>query len=100
MPLTYRLIQAPSEATREMLARRMGLRKDEPVPGSWGAVLLVQGQVADLFAAVDLGTKAAPVAAREVWGNCPQHITTVAFLGTQADVRQVLSALKSDGVLA
>ena len=40
------------------------------------------------------------MAAREVWGNCPQHITTVAFLGTQADVRQVLSALKSEGVLA
>ena len=43
MALIHRLIQAPSETTRAMLARRMGLRKDEAVPGPWGAVLLVQG---------------------------------------------------------
>ena len=100
MALIHRLIQAPSETTRAMLARRMGLRKDEAVPGPWGAVLLVQGQVADLFAAVDVGAKAAPVSVREVWGNCPQHLNTVAFWGTAADVRQVLSALKNEGELA
>ena len=56
--------------------------------------------MADLFAAVDVGAKAAPVSVREVWGNCPQHLNTVAFWGTAADVRQVLSALKNEGVLA
>jgi hypothetical protein len=40
------------------------------------------------------------VLAVEVAGNCPQNIVTMAFIGNMADVKQVLSALKSEGVIA
>lgn len=99
MPMTHRLILSPSEATKNMLLRRMFLREEDKRPVSWGAVLLVQGSVPELFYAVDMGSKFASVAVREIVGNCPQHINTAAFIGPVADVKQVLEALKSEGVL-
>jgi hypothetical protein len=66
----------------------------------WGAVLLVHGLMPELYAALDVGTKTSPVLAMEVVGNCPQHVVTMAFIGNVADVKQVLSALKSEGLVA
>lgn len=98
--LETEVILSPSGECRAMLLRRMSLRKSEdPDAFRWGGVLLVQGQVAQLMSAVDVATKAARVDAREVWGNCPQHITTVAFMGDAADVLQALQALKDRGLV-
>lgn len=99
--LECELILSPSEDCREVLLRRMAL--EEPLPpgaAEWGGVLLVQGRVAQLMAAVDIATKAAMVCAREVWGNCPQHITTIAFIGDAAEVRQAMNALRDRGMIA
>jgi hypothetical protein len=106
MALSYKLINSPSTATRKMLTRRMlvgrVLSEDEEIvnSASWGAVLLVQGMMTEMYGAVDVGTKTSPVLAMEVFGNCPQHVVTMAFIGNVADVKQVLSALKSEGLVA
>ena len=103
MALSYKLITSPSESTRRLLIRRMmaGMPEEEKTvrSASWGAVLLVQGMVPEMFCAVDVGTKTSPVLAMEIIGSCPQHIVTMAFIGNVADVKQVLSALKGEGVI-
>jgi len=91
--------------TRRILTRRMliGMASEDEErvrTASWGAVLLVQGLMTEMYGAVDIGTKTSPVVAVEVIGNCPQHVVTMAFIGNVADVKQVLSALKSEGLVA
>ena len=105
MALSYKLINSPSTATRKILTRRIliGITCEDAEnvkTASWGAVLLVQGLMTEMYAAVDVGTKTSPVLAMEVIGNCPQHVVTMAFIGNVADVKQVLSALKSEGLVA
>jgi hypothetical protein len=105
MALNYKLILAPSESVKRMLTRRMTFGKasseaDSLKVMSWGAVLMVQGSVPDLFYAADIGAKISPVFVAEVVGNCPQNIVTMAFVGNVADVRQVLDALKNEGVVS
>ncbi len=105
MALTHRLILAPSESTKRMLMRRMTFgRAAEEVERlqsqGWGAVLLVQGTVPEIFYAADVGAKTSPVLTAEVVGNCPQNIISMAFVGNVADVKQVWAALRSEGVVA
>ena len=105
MALSYRFINSPSMTTRKILTRRMliGMASEDEGnvrTASWGAVLLIQGLMTEIYGAVDVGTKTSPVLAMEVLGNCPQHVVTVAFIGNVADVNQVLSALKSEGLIA
>ncbi|MDR1649241.1 MAG: microcompartment protein [Synergistaceae bacterium] len=108
MALSYRLINSPSASTRRLLTRRMpaerGGAEEEALfmkkSASWGAVLLVQGPLAEMFWAADVGAKTSPVVVAEVVGNCPQHIVTMAFIGAVADVTQVLTALRSEGAIA
>jgi hypothetical protein len=84
-----------------MLAGRMPAGEEETLKSaSWGAVLLVQGPLAELYYAADVGAKTSPVVVMEVAGNCPQHIVTMAFIGAVADVKQVLATLKNEGVIA
>ncbi len=90
------LINAPAQNTREMIMRRV--RHGVSMDGvQWGAVLLVQGSVSEVMAAADIGVKNASVMAVELVGNCPQHVNTVAFIGSAAQVEQVVSALKTGG---
>jgi len=104
MALTHRLILAPSESVKKMLIRRMTFGRameeaDSFKSASWGAVLLVQGTVPEIFYAADVGSKTSPVLTAELVGNCPQNIVSMAFIGGVADVKQVLSALTHGGVI-
>ncbi len=95
---TLRLVVKPTDALKSMTLRRMPLeQRKEAEKISWGALLFVQGQVADILAATDIATKAARVYASELTGNCPQHINTVAFVGSVADVRQAKTAIEEWG---
>lgn len=94
MPLITRLIISPSEGTRKMLERRMRLSSDDSQKLNWGAVLLIQASVVEMFEAVDVATKASNVTALEVLGSCPQHINTVGLIGGVADAKQALEAVK------
>ena len=105
MALTHKLILAPTESTKRMLMRRMTFGRaaedaEKLQSHSWGAVLLVQGPVPEIFYAADVGAKTSPVTTAEVVGNCPQNIISMAFVGNVADVKQVLTALKNEGVIA
>ncbi|MBP0575058.1 BMC domain-containing protein [Mycobacterium tuberculosis] len=53
--------------------------------------------MADLFYFADLAEKAASVVAVEVFGTCPQHITTLALCGETSAVRAAASAIQNDG---
>jgi hypothetical protein len=102
--LGHKLILAPSESVRKMLTRRMSFGRasseEEKLKSlSWGAVLMVQGTIPEIFYAADIGAKISPVYVAEVVGNCPQNVVSMAFIGNVADVRQVLDALKNEGVV-
>ena len=104
MALLHRYINAPSATTKKILIRRIlvGSASEEAEAlkaASWGAVLLLQGAIPEMFSAVDVGSKASPVLVTEVAGNCPQNLVTMAFIGNVADVKLVMSALKSEGVI-
>jgi len=82
-----------------MLVRKDSEEEENLKTANWGAVLLIQGTIPEMFGAVDVGTKTSPVLAMEIIGNCPQHIVTMAFIGNVADIKQVLSVLKSEAVI-
>ena len=97
--MKYELIRAPSRGTQDMIRRRA--RGAEALGSlNWGAVLLVQGMVIEVLAAADIGAKAADVAVTELLGNCPQHINSVAFIGTPSQIDQVLNALRNGGKIS
>jgi chemotaxis response regulator CheB len=83
-----------------MLVGRAAGEEEALKSANWGAVLLVQGPLADLYYAADVGAKISPVTVAEVAGNCPQHIVTMAFIGAVADVTQVMAALRNEGAIA
>ncbi|MDR1377697.1 MAG: microcompartment protein [Synergistaceae bacterium] len=105
MALLHKCIYSPSASTRRLLTRRIlvgraAAEEETLKSASWGAVLLVQGTLAEMCYAADVGAKTSPVTVMEVVGNCPQHIVTMAFIGAVADVKQVLTALLNEGVVA
>lgn len=104
MALQWELIIAPSPSCKRILMNR--IMKSMPVDQKellnrvkWGAVLLLQGMVAQTIAAVDIATDIASVEAFEVMGNCPQHMPAVAIVGSVGEVERALEALKSGGKL-
>ncbi|MEN2996384.1 hypothetical protein [Acetomicrobium hydrogeniformans] len=104
MALQWELIVAPSPSCKRILMNR--IMKSMPVDQKellnrvkWGAVLLLQGMVAQTIAAVDIATDIASVEAFEVMGNCPQHMPAVAIVGSVSEVERALEALKSGGKL-
>lgn len=104
MALQWELIVAPSPSCKRILMNR--IMKSMPVDQKellnrvkWGAVLLLQGMIAQTIAAVDIATDIASVEAFEVMGNCPQHMPAVAIVGSVGEVERALEALKSGGKL-
>ncbi|WP_286976496.1 hypothetical protein [Acetomicrobium sp. UBA5826] len=104
MALQWELIIAPSPSCKRILMNR--IMKSMPVDQKellnrvkWGAVLLLQGMIAQTIAAVDIATDIASVEAFEVMGNCPQHMPAVAIVGSVGEVERALEALKSGGKL-
>lgn len=96
--MNIRIINAPRPDVLRMLERHLSAngreRMKEVAPG---AVALLQTNVADLFYFADLAEKAASVVAVEVFGTCPQHITTLALCGETSAVRAAASAIQNDG---
>ena len=50
-----------------------------------------------MVAAADIGVKAADVVVSELVGNCPQHVNSLAFIGSPSQVSQALNALRDAG---
>lgn len=96
--MDIRIIKSPSESTRELLKRRIGVVPDEIINQS-DAIGLIQGKVIDMVCASDIGEKATGVKVFDVRGLCPQHMTMIALFGDTASVMDALTEInnKLDG---
>jgi microcompartment protein CcmL/EutN len=82
-----------------MLLRRMVPAARKEVEGRcFDAVGLVQTDLPSLFYLADVGQKAGNVLAVEITGNCPQHVSTIAFFGDTAAVGAALAAVRREAV--
>lgn len=92
-----RIINAPTPDIVAMLKRRM--------PGEFrsrldllriDAIGLLMLPVPDLYFYADLASKSANVVVSEIFGNCPQHITTLAIFGEVAAVNEAMRMIEND----
>lgn len=92
-----RIINAPTPDIVAMLKRRM--------PGEFrsrldllriDAIGLLMLPVPDLYFYADLASKSANVVVSEIFGSCPQHITTLAIFGDVAAVNEAMRMIEND----
>lgn len=94
--MNVRIINAPQPEVLKMIQRRM-----PPHGRTWvndnavGAVGLIQSSVTDLFFFSDLAMKASDVYAVEIYGTCPQHVTTLAIMGEISSVRTAMDVIEA-----
>lgn len=89
-----RIIRAPRPDTLKLLMRRMAPEARKQLEGlQFDAVGLVQTDLPSLFFYADTGQKAGNVIAVEILGNCPQHISTIGFLGSNEAVNASIAAV-------
>jgi ethanolamine utilization microcompartment shell protein EutS len=91
--LRIKFIKSPTPNTIALLAQRVSPERRERIKGVWDAVGLVQGNLADIFAAADIAEKTANVIVEEIRGVCPQHMTMIAIFGDTASVETALRAI-------
>lgn len=60
------------------------------------AVGLIMLPVPDLYFYADRASKSAHVAVSEIFGSCPQHITTLAIFGEVAAVNEAMCTIEDD----
>lgn len=60
------------------------------------AIGLIMLPVPDLYFYADLASKSAHVAVSEIFGSCPQHITTLALFGEIAAVNEAMRIIEDD----
>ena len=94
--MNTRIISAPRPGTIAMLLRRTHAEARKQVEGQqFDAIGLVQADLPSLFFYTDVGQKTGNVIAVEIMGNCPQHINTVAFFGSNEAVKAAIAAVKA-----
>lgn len=92
--MQIRVINAPTDDVLQILARRVAHDIRPRLLGSGvDAIGLVQCSVVDVLFFADVAEKAADVVATEMFGNCPQHITSLAVFGTTSAVRNAMEAI-------
>jgi len=96
MAARIRFIKSPTDNTIKLLAKRMDAEEREEVLNKrWGAVGLIQAQLANLFAMADVAEKNANVLVMEIKGICPQHFSMIAIFGDTASVEAALDAAQN-----
>ena len=94
--LNIRLINSPDSLVVDMLLRKLSPHarelNDKEV---FGAVALVQTNLPNIYYYADIAVKAADVKTYEMTGSCPQHISTLAILGSSASVKEAVRAIQS-----
>ncbi|MDR3565922.1 MAG: hypothetical protein P4N59_31420 [Negativicutes bacterium] len=89
-----RIIRAPRPDTIALLVRRMAHEaRKKAEDQNIDAIGLIQTDLPNLFYYADIGQKAGNVVAVEILGNCPQHISTIAFLGSNEAVNATMAAI-------
>jgi len=95
--MKQRIINAPGPNTLAMLRRRIpsDFRKQLDLIRI-DAIGMVMLPIPDLYFYADQATKCANVAVTEIFGSCPQHITTLAIFGEIAAVNEAMRAIEED----
>lgn len=92
-----RIINAPTPETVAMLKRRMPSESRSRLERvRIDAIGLIMLPVPDLYFYADQASKSAHVAVSEIFGSCPQHITTLAIFGEVAAVNEAMRIIKDD----
>lgn len=92
-----RIINAPTPETVAMLKRRMPSESRSRLERvRIDAVGLIMLPVPDLYFYADQASKSAHVAVSEIFGSCPQHITTLAIFGEVAAVNEAMRIIEDD----
>ncbi len=92
-----KIINNPNPACIDMIKRRMRPKECEKLDSlRYNAVGLIQANVASIFYYSDVVAKASNVYPFELTGNCPNHITTLAFFGDTSAVATAMRAAKAD----
>lgn len=92
--MIMRIIRAPRPDTIALLLRRMAPEARRQAENAhFDAIGLIQANLPNLFYFTDIGLKAGNVVAVEIIGNCPQHINTVAFLGSNEAVNAAMEGI-------
>lgn len=91
--MDFRIIKSPSESTKHILMRRMGIECKSDI-NSADAIGLVQGKIIDMIYAADIAEKAVGVTVEDVRGSCPQHMILIAILGDTSSVESAISEIK------
>ncbi|MBK5252945.1 MAG: BMC domain protein [Peptostreptococcaceae bacterium] len=90
--MQYRIIKAPSDGTKEILKKRIGIRENSEI-GDYDTIGLVQGPMIDMICASDVAQKATGVMVYDVKGICPQHMVLLAIFGSTSSVEDALSIM-------
>lgn len=92
-----RVINAPTPETLGMLKRRMPSESRNRLElVRIDAIGLIMLPIPDLYFYADLASKSAHVAVSEIFGSCPQHITTLAIFGEVAAVHEAMRFIEDD----
>jgi len=92
-----RIINAPTPETLAMLKRRMPSESRNRLElVRIDAIGLIMLPIPDLYFYADLASKSAHVAVSEIFGSCPQHITTLAIFGEVSAVNEAMRFIEDD----
>lgn len=95
--MKQRIINAPTPETLAMLLRRLPSEARKRLElADIDAIGLVMLPVPDLYFYADQASKSAHVVVSEVFGSCPQHITTLAIFGEVAAVNEAMRVIEND----
>lgn len=89
------VMKTVSEGTKQIIIRRARMEGLEMLFRENSALAVINGNVSDLIYASDLAQKASDVEVFEISGNCPQHMTCLAILGTAAAVDEAVDRINS-----
>lgn len=92
-----RIINAPTPDTLTMITRRMPSESRNRLDTvRIDAIGLIMLPVPDLYFYADRASKSAHVVVSEIFGSCPQHITTLAIFGEVAAVNEAMQVIEDD----
>ena len=94
--LKIRVMKTVSEGTKKIIMRRARMEGLDILFHENAALALCNGNVCDLIYASDLAQKESDVEVFEINGNCPQHLTCLAILGTAAAVDEAVKRIQSE----
>ncbi len=90
--MEIRIIKSPTQGTLDILLRRKGSGRVEPIECA-DAIGLVQGRMIEMVVAADIAEKAVGVTVEDIKGSCPQNMILLAIFGDTSSVEAALKEI-------